>query len=248
MTRGALRSRRRTCPCRANDGRERLCASFAPPTGIRSTPTIPRRPTSTTSTAIWRVVETRSPWSRRATVPARRRQLRRGGRGPVSDGAPVGPDLRPGGAGQGEPARPVRPPRGHGPLHGGPVPGDPGRGPGARRRRGARPLGDPHRPRRGARRAAARAPQRDHHARRRRLREPGAGLRFPDPLVRAAAAPLDAAPRGRAHRDHRGLPPARAARRRAGAVHPAHLQRHRPPPLQPLAQRQRAWIRASARR
>ncbi len=109
----------------------------------------------------------------------------------------------------------------------------------AGRRRGARPLGDPDRPRRGARRPTPRDPQRDHDARRRRLRESGAGLRFPDPLVRPAAAALDPEPRERPDRDHRGLPPARPARRRSRALHPAHLQRHRSPPLQPLRQRQR---------
>ena len=121
-------------------------------------------------------------------------------------------------------------------------------GAGPWRRRGARALGDSHRPGRRAGRAPARGAMRDHHARRRRVRESGAGVRLSHPVVRAAAAPLDPAPRERAHRDHRGLPAARAARRGAGAVHPADLQWHRPPPLQPLAQRQRAWIRASGRR
>ena len=80
----------------------------------------------------------------------------------------------------------------------------------------------------------ARGAQRHHDARRRRLRESGAGLRFPHPVVRAPAAALDAAPRGRAHRDHRRLPPARVAGRCARAMHPTGVQRHRSPSFQPL--------------
>ena len=136
-------------------------------------------------------------------LPARRRQLRRRGRGPLSDGASVGPDLRPRGTGQGEHAGPVRPARGHVALHGSPVPGDRVGRPGPRRRRGARALGHSDGSRRRARGAPTRGAVRDHHARRRRVREPGAGLRFPHPLVRAPTAPLDPAPRERAHRDHR---------------------------------------------
>ena len=165
-----------------------------------------------------------------------------------ADGASVGPDLRPGGAGEGEPAGPVRPARGHGALHGGPVPGDRVRGAGARRRRGARALGDSHWPGRRAGRAPPQGAQRDHHARRRRLREPGAGIRFSHPVVRAAATALDPAARERADRDHRGLPAARPARRGAGPVHPTDLQRHRSAPVQSIAPTARAWIRASGRR
>ena len=59
-------------------------------------------------------------------------------------------------------------------------------------------------------RPAARRAQRHHDARRRRLRESGAGVRLSDPLVCPSGAAMDPAPRRRADRDHRGLPAARA--------------------------------------
>ena len=108
-------------------------------------------------------------------------------------------------------------------------------GQGAGRRRHPRALGHPDRAGRGQGRAEARPAERDHDARRRRVRESGAGLRFPDPLVRPAGAALDPAPRRRADRDHRGLPAARAPGRRPGRVDPPGVQRHRSPPFQPGA-------------
>ena len=74
--------------------------------------------------------------------------------------------------------------------------------------------------------------QRDHHARRRRVREPGAGIRFSHSVVRAAAAPLDpAARRARSPRSPMTVGSTRSAPGRR-PVHPTHLQRHRPAPLQ----------------
>ena len=88
---------------------------------------------------------------------------------------------------------------------------DPPRRQGAGGGRHPRALGHSDRAGRGQGRAEARPAQRHHHARRRRLRESRAGLRFSHSLVRASRAPLDAEPCRRADRDHRGLPPARPA-------------------------------------
>ena len=69
---------------------------------------------------------------------------------------------------------------------------------------------------------------------------PEQGYDFPDPLVRAPAASLDSEPRRCPDRDHRGLPAACPAGGRPGPLDPPHLQRHRPPALQPVAPTARA--------
>ena len=181
-------------------------------------------------------------------LPARRRQLRRRGRGPVCDGASLGPDLRPGGAGEGEPAGPVRPARGHVALHGSPVPGDRVGGAGPRRRRGARALGDSHRPGRRAGRAPARGAMRDHHARRRRVREPGAGIRFSHPMVRAArhsAGPCGTRTPSPRSPTTAGSTPCAPGRRSGASDSSSMAPTCAASVHHPTA---RAWIRASGRR
>ena len=85
-------------------------------------------------------------------LDAGRGELRRRGRRAVSDGAARRPDLRPGGPDPRQSHGQGRPCGRHGPLPGGPVPGHDGRGQGARGRCHPRPLGNPHRTRRGVRR------------------------------------------------------------------------------------------------
>ena len=244
MLRGALEVERRKCPCRAQGCREPRCASSVPPIGTPSTPATRRPPTSTTSTAIWCAGATGHCCHAGRSLPAREDSF--DGVDVVRFPLELPSDLTYGRVAQSRVSLLGRFARLAVMAHYMEAQYRAivavGR---ARRRRRSRALGDTDRSRRRACRAQARGSQHHHHARRRRLRESRAGVRFSDPMVRAAGAALDPAPRRRAHRNYRRLPAARAARRCARAMHPAGLQRHRSPPLQSIAQRQRAWIRAS---
>ena len=225
------------------------CGSSAPRTGIPSTRPTPRPPTSTTSTAIWsrrgHAVTVVTPGN--PSLPATE----------SFDGVEVlrfpmelPVDLTYGRVAQSQVNLDgqARPCGRHGSLSRGSVSRDRERVPGPRGRRHACALGHPDRAGGGSGRPKAAAAERDHHARWRRVREPGAGVRFPDPMVRSAAASLDASPCGSAHGHHRRLPAARAPGGRARRIHPPRVQRHRPPPIQSRARGQAASTRGTARR